>query len=193
MFPVVYGVNGANQPTTATNNNGNQDEIAKIRAVASACTGHVPSIYGIVTVRHDCNINRKKSLVYCLCCLKAESKIHDKVMATCFSMTAAQAYLAGFEMPYLTQIAKFMGPTWGPPGSCRPQMGPILAPWTLLSGEIPDIVACHGAPASMYEEMMWYVLYAFCHCHTRMFMGFLLRYVIYTSRLMSMGYFGTFR
>ena len=31
-------------------------------------------------------------------------------------------------------IAKFMEPTWGPPGSCRPQMGPILAPWTLLSG-----------------------------------------------------------
>ena len=30
-------------------------------------------------------------------------------------------------------IAKFMGPTWGPPGSCRPQMGPMLAPWTLLS------------------------------------------------------------
>ena len=27
-----------------------------------------------------------------------------------------------------------MGPTWGPPGSCRPQMGPMMAPWTLLSG-----------------------------------------------------------
>ena len=27
-----------------------------------------------------------------------------------------------------------MGPTWGPPGSCRPRMGPMLAPWTLLSG-----------------------------------------------------------
>ena len=25
----------------------------------------------------------------------------------------------------LPQIAKFMGPTWGPPGSCRPQMGPM--------------------------------------------------------------------
>ena len=25
-----------------------------------------------------------------------------------------------------------MGPTWA--GSCRPQMGPILAPWILLSG-----------------------------------------------------------
>ena len=23
-----------------------------------------------------------------------------------------------------SQITKFMGPTWGPPGSCRPQMGP---------------------------------------------------------------------
>ena len=32
------------------------------------------------------------------------------------------------------QIAKFVGPTWGPPGSCRPQMGPMLAPWNLLSG-----------------------------------------------------------
>ena len=32
------------------------------------------------------------------------------------------------------QIARFIGPTWGPPGSCRPQMGPMLAPWTLLSG-----------------------------------------------------------
>ena len=34
----------------------------------------------------------------------------------------------------LSQIATFMGPTWGPPGSCRPQMGPMLSPWTLLSG-----------------------------------------------------------
>ena len=42
-----------------------------------------------------------------------------------------------------------MGPTWGPPGSCRPQMGPMLAPWTLLSGYVPqkriDVIAypCH--------------------------------------------------
>ena len=35
-----------------------------------------------------------------------------------------------------SQIAKFMGPIWGPPGSCWPQMGPMLAPWTLLSGMI---------------------------------------------------------
>ena len=32
-----------------------------------------------------------------------------------------------------THIARFMGPTWGPPGSHRPQVGHVLAPWTLLS------------------------------------------------------------
>ena len=32
-----------------------------------------------------------------------------------------------------SQIAKFMGPTWGPSVSCRPQIGPMLALWTLLS------------------------------------------------------------
>ena len=35
------------------------------------------------------------------------------------------------------QRSRLMGPTWGPPGSCRPQMGPMLAPWTLLSGSLP--------------------------------------------------------
>ena len=36
-------------------------------------------------------------------------------------------------LSYLPQIARFMGPTWGPPGSCRPQMDPMLAPLALLS------------------------------------------------------------
>ena len=33
-----------------------------------------------------------------------------------------------------TYIAKFMGLSWGQPGSCRPQVGLMLAPWNLLSG-----------------------------------------------------------
>ena len=33
----------------------------------------------------------------------------------------------------LSHIAKFMGPVWGPTGSCRPPMDPMLAPWTILS------------------------------------------------------------
>ena len=36
--------------------------------------------------------------------------------------------------PVASQIATLMGPTWGPSGSCRPQVGPMMAPWTLLSG-----------------------------------------------------------
>ena len=41
--------------------------------------------------------------------------------------------------PYTkSQIAKFIGPAWGPPTSCWPQMGPMLAPWTLLSGMLLD-------------------------------------------------------
>ena len=40
------------------------------------------------------------------------------------------------------QIAKSMGPTWGPSGSCRPQMGPMLAPWTLLSDILSQSQRC---------------------------------------------------
>ena len=33
-----------------------------------------------------------------------------------------------------TLIARFMGPTWGPSGADRTQVGPMLSPWTLLYG-----------------------------------------------------------
>ena len=35
---------------------------------------------------------------------------------------------------YSCQIARFVGPTWNPPGDDRTQVGPMLAPWPLLSG-----------------------------------------------------------
>ena len=34
----------------------------------------------------------------------------------------------------ISLIARFIGPTWGPSGADRTQVGPMLAPWTLLSG-----------------------------------------------------------
>ena len=40
------------------------------------------------------------------------------------------------ELPRTTLIARFMGPTWGPAGADRTQVGPMLAPWTLLSGTV---------------------------------------------------------
>ena len=36
-------------------------------------------------------------------------------------------------------IARFMGPTWGPSGADRTQVGPLLAPWTLLSGMLAKV------------------------------------------------------
>ena len=53
--------------------------------------------------------------------------------ATC---TSWKGHYSTVHKMYISQIAKFMGPTWSQPGSCRPQMGPMLAPWTLLSGMV---------------------------------------------------------
>ena len=49
-----------------------------------------------------------------------------------------------------SQKAKFIRPTWGPPGSCRPQMGPILAPWTLLSRMSSPALQCSRPAVSAY-------------------------------------------
>ena len=63
-----------------------------------------------------------------------------------------------------TQIVKSMGPTWGPPGSCRAQMGPMLAPWTLLSGDMSVVafVSCYYCCCSLgafqhqgYTHVSW--------------------------------------
>ena len=44
----------------------------------------------------------------------------------------------------VSPIARFMGPTWSPSGADRTQVGPMLAPWTLLSGiTMKASVACY--------------------------------------------------
>ena len=53
----------------------------------------------------------------------------------------------------LPQIAKFMGPTWDPPGSCRPQMGPMLASWTFLSGTLPFMVVLLTATPCLGKDL----------------------------------------
>ena len=61
-----------------------------------------------------------------------------------------------------SQIARFMGPTWGPPGSSRPQMGPMLAPWTLLSGMWKT---CQwGQPSAVYVKCWLHMTH---HQHRR--------------------------
>ena len=66
-----------------------------------------------------------------------------------------------------TQIARFTGPTLGPPAHCRPQMGPMLVPWTLLSGHAmtslwgsllfsrhSELLSYGGLYASMWMEQL---------------------------------------
>ena len=60
----------------------------------------------------------------------------------------------------ISQRARFMGPTWGPPGSCRPQVGPMLALWLMLSGltwlvsaKVPD---SYVTRASATMSLVWF-------------------------------------
>ena len=53
-----------------------------------------------------------------------------------WKMQSCQYWHGFWNVWVITLIANFTGPTWGPPGSCRPQVGPVLAPWTLLYGYI---------------------------------------------------------
>ena len=46
-----------------------------------------------------------------------------------------------------------MGPTWGPPGSCRSQMGPMLAPWNF---EIREYISVSHVWTYCYiKQMSW--------------------------------------
>ena len=59
-------------------------------------------------------------------------------------------------------IARFMGPTWGPSGSGWTKVDPMLAPWTLLSGMIPDscthISYCPACRTSLIATRFWVVM-----------------------------------
>ena len=54
--------------------------------------------------------------------LKYQPWVHSHMMTSC-------------DISFLDAlIARFMRPTWGPSGADRTQVGPMLVPWTLLSG-----------------------------------------------------------
>ena len=64
-----------------------------------------------------------------------------------------------------SKIARFMGPTWGPPGSCRPQMGPTLAPWTLVSGMLHQNSKVGYYVWSKYIVNLLYIIDILEHTH----------------------------
>ena len=62
-------------------------------------------------------------------------------ISMCFTYTSCITMYFVTSLPHCHQlqqanslIAGFMGPTWGPAGADRTQLGPMLALWTLLSG-----------------------------------------------------------
>ena len=69
-------------------------------------------------------------------CLNSTVEVRDRNLSLNVVITQGCGSRYSNVQQRAAQIAKFMGPTWGPPGSCRPQMGPMLAPWTLLSGYV---------------------------------------------------------
>ena len=67
-----------------------------------------------------------------------------------------------------TQIAKFMGPTWGPPGSCRPQMGSMLPHEPCYQGSSPlsngPTILIHEKWYIIHEEWyIWYISFTIYH------------------------------
>ena len=67
-------------------------------------------------------------------CIKIYNTVYYNMLSYRQPLPVYCVHLSIVVYQIFIQIAKFMGPTWGPPGSCRPQMGPMSAQWTLLSG-----------------------------------------------------------
>ena len=57
------------------------------------------------------------------------------------------------DLAMATQITKFMGPTWGPSGSCRPQMGPMLAQEPCYQGKYPTYFSLTRKLTSLTHSM----------------------------------------
>ena len=62
----------------------------------------------------------------------------------------------------MSLIARFMGPTWGPSGAGRTQVGPILAPLTLSSGVL--LILCRSIGCwDDHHPFCWFVYVGKCH------------------------------
>ena len=86
----------------------------------------------------------------CLSAIYQVLEIHAK-HAHLHMGTALEAGVRGMDKQSL--IARFMGPAWGPSGADRAQVGPMLAPWTLLSGTVWS--AMHNIPVSRAKVLIW--------------------------------------
>ena len=92
------------------------------------CRGRVAdSIHrsAINCMRQCVNIN---TTVYLIVCLDTQTGVWCHLL----SIHTSDGMLPSKR----TQLARFMGQTWGASGADRTQVGLMLAPWTLLSGDV---------------------------------------------------------
>ena len=83
--------------------------------------------------------------------------------AVCIILCVLKSNCTNGTYSNITQRARFMGPTWGPPGSWRPQMGPMLAPLICYLGASIRSNYCsvaHWTPAS--SNGLWYLVMQNC-------------------------------
>ena len=73
----------------------------------------------------------------------------------CCYMSAWYHHVTSNSLMWSSQIARFVGPTWGPSGADMKQADPILAPWTLLSGFTSTEMRLKW-PAVSQTLMIWY-------------------------------------
>ena len=84
---------------------------------------------------------------------------HDKHSGVLLHFMLSQCIFLSVCITKSLLMARFLGPTWGPSGADRTQVGPMLAPWTLLSGQLPLIMSgphpalCHQRNLLLSDEM----------------------------------------
>ena len=100
---------------------------SKLR-ITGLCEGNSPVV---VSSPHKGPVMRKMFLfddVLMYCGVYLQTGMNNKSWAFFI------LYSGSNDEPSLSLIARFMGPTWGPSEADRTQVGPMLAPWILLSG-----------------------------------------------------------
>ena len=87
------------------------------------------------------------------------NKGHQTLAVDIGEDTKTKSLLLRVQTAYITKkvkgalTARFMVSTWGPSGAKRTQVGPMLAPWTLLSGWLAGEVVNHvGSDGSMVAK-----------------------------------------
>ena len=89
-----------------------------------------------LTLVQQCNLYILYLLIFSLLTKSSAGgtwRVYDKQIVNC--ILRERVITGNGVLPRISLIARLMGPTWGPSGADRTQVGSMLAPWTLLSGK----------------------------------------------------------